>query len=325
MENKKRKQEEEPEEPNWKYMKVVNNFVVPITCQEEKLFLAIKNWHPRDSLITFAEEILDSEDHHKYFIRGEKDYCSVSGFYKQFFEDFQNVTTATNMINRSDFWLNEKYKEYWNVLENKTNEDSIEIIVKMWNDNGILQSQLGKVMHRKLELFLNNDNQELYNDPEKEISHFLQFYKDYITDDLHVFRTEMMMFDDESKLCGCADVIFIEKSEEEYIPLWQSGKRKLKVFLGDWKRSKCISKTGYNKWAKKPCQSLPDCNFSKYSLQLNLYKYLLEKNYDLIVQNMTIYVFHPNNDSYLDYEVKDYQFLIHQMIAKRIEANFEIL
>ena len=74
----------------------------------------------------------------------------------------------------------------------------------------------------------------------------------------------------------------------------------------DWKRCKEIKKE--NKWesAITDCVShLPDSNFWHYSLQLNTYKWMIEKNYGKKVTNMYLVCLHPNNKnkSYLRYEV----------------------
>jgi hypothetical protein len=316
-----------------------NGFEVPITCEEERLYLSIQHAHPRDSLIAFAETIPNSDEHHKYFIRGNKEYCSVSEFYKQFFQEFDKKEVALKMLQRDDFYLNKKYSDYWPLVKDKTLSESIEIIIKYWEDNGDEQSNLGTIMHRKIELYLNNsiarfdDTKEQdfnqitgthVNDDKREpdtneFSHFLQLYSDLQSNGLQVFRTEMMMFDDESKLCGCADVIFIDKMQD--ITIWPT--QKLKVHLGDWKRSKKIKKSGYGKFGKFVCDALPDSNYYHYSLQLNLYKYILEKHYDFIVESMTMYVFHPDNNSYLEFPVQDYQPLISKMIQLRIDHGFK--
>ena len=59
---------------------------------------------------------------------------------------------------------------------------------------------------------------------------------------------------------------------------------------------------------KKYISHLADINFFiHYSLQLNAYKYILEKNYDLKVSNMFIVCLHPENknENYLLYPIKD--------------------
>jgi hypothetical protein len=305
-----------------KDFKLVNGFLVPTTCEEEKLSLALKYPHPNDKLIIFAETIPNSEEHHKYFIRGNNEYCSVSQFYSQFFHEFDNIGIASKMISREDFFTNDRYQEYWGMVNEETSmEENIDTIVKHWKDYGDLQSSLGTSMHREIELWCNSSDVKMeLIDP--ACQHFLKLHQDLKDKNQSVFRTEMMMFDDDSKICGCADVIFIDDDEltNENILEWQKNTRKLKVHLGDWKRSKKIEKCGYGKTGIEPCNTLPSANYYKYSLQLNLYRYILEKNYNFEVLDMTIYVFHPNNDCYLDFVVTDYQELVMKMIDKRIKT-----
>ena len=52
----------------------------------------------------------------------------------------------------------------------------------------------------------------------------------------------------------------------------------------DWKRSKEISQDNYNRYAIHPVlkeYQIPDANYYKYSMQLSVYKYILETEYDL--------------------------------------------
>jgi hypothetical protein len=67
-----------------------------------------------------------------------------------------------------------------------------------------------------------------------------------------------------------------------------------------------------NKWqsSTNPIFSeLPDTNFWHYSLQLNIYKYLLEKNYKKTVKGLFLICLHPENknNSYIRLEVPDLQ------------------
>lgn len=49
---------------------------------------------------------------------------------------------------------------------------------------------------------------------------------------------------------------------------------------------------------------MDDCDGSKYYLQLNMYKYILEKYYDINVSYMAVASFHPSTgDSYFMTEV----------------------
>src|SRR6185436_10924004 len=84
----------------------------------------------------------------------------------------------------------------------------------------------------------------------------------------------------------------------------------LLVHLVDWKRSKKISRDSYVQedgsrlYGKGPCSYLQDANGWHYVLQLNLYKMLVEANYDMKVLSMSNLVFHPDNDSYIEYDIE---------------------
>jgi hypothetical protein len=48
---------------------------------------------------------------------------------------------------------------------------------------------------------------------------------------------------------------------------------------------------------------VPDCDGSKYSLQLNLYRYILGKYYGINVSHMMLASFHPGLRAYFKAEV----------------------
>ena len=47
---------------------------------------------------------------------------------------------------------------------------------------------------------------------------------------------------------------------------------------------------------KEPLGHLPDCNFYSYSLQLNLYAYILSTEYGMPVNSMLLGIVHPDRD-----------------------------
>ena len=80
--------------------------------------------------------------------------------------------------------------------------------------------------------------------------------------------------------------------------VFENKKGELEIY--DWKRSKAIEYDfdipRYAKYALTPCIShFPDKNYWHYSLQLNTYKYMLEKNYGEKVVGMYLVCLHPNN------------------------------
>ena len=67
---------------------------------------------------------------------------------------------------------------------------------------------------------------------------------------------------------------------------------------------------------------IEDTNFNHYSLQLNLYKYILEKKYKKKVKKMYLVCLHPENKNkdYIIYNV-DYKPKDIELVLKYIKEN----
>ena len=224
--------------------------------------LSEKNKHPFDSRITFQEE------GHKYWIDGDsKDLISATTFIHSFFGHFD----ADKAI--KDILKSEKYKDPTYKYFNMTYEN----IKKQWDDNGKKASNDGTIMHANIEHFYNGLE---VKDNSSEFKQFLSFYKDH--PDLKMYRTEWMIFSEVLRITGSVDAVFKNKDGT--------------LSIGDWKRSKQISFNSFgNKTGKFPFQHLEDCNFYHYSLQLNLYKIILEKFYNQKVKELFLVILHPDN------------------------------
>ena len=246
-------------------------------------YLEKKNSHPRDKHITF------DEGPHIYTIDGDSDYMSVTTWNHSHFSKFDADAIIDKMMNSSRWNLSKYF--------GMTREE----IKKQWDDNKNEASSAGTKMHYDIECFYNNmkvDNNSI------EYQYFKSFYKDHKK--LIPYRTEWMVYDKELRLAGSIDMIF-ENSDGS-----------LRIY--DWKRCKQIKKE--NKWnnAITPCIShLPDTNFWHYALQLNTYKYLLEKNYGKKITEMCLVCMHPNNvnNSYIKLEVPELSNEIFQLMKLR--------
>jgi catalase len=80
----------------------------------------------------------------------------------------------------------------------------------------------------------------------------------------------------------------------------------------DWKRSKEIKKT--NRWqhGKSIFQHLEDCNYIHYTLQLNIYRHILETKYNKKIIDMFLVVCHP---TYTTSEIHPIKFLPSEISA----------
>ena len=96
--------------------------------------------------------------------------------------------------------------------------------------------------------------------------------------------------------------------------------QKQEISIFDWKRCK-IKKT--NSWESTKTEYInfmPNSNFWHYSLQLNTYKAILEKNYDVGVKDMYLVCLHPENKNN-SYQLSDsdLQSEIQQLFQLRME------
>ena len=248
-----------------------------------------KNPHARDTRISFEDEghIYTITD-----INGKKhtNYLSVTTFNSTHFPKF-NSDLVINKMMESRYWNRNKYFSM-------TKQE----ILDKWEKIRISASFLGTKLHNDIEKFYNKIE---VNNNSKEFKYFLNFYKDNSW--RMPFRTEMMIFDDELKIAGSIDMLY-KNSDNSFSIL-------------DWKRSKEIKFKSFNneKALTKCINHLENTNFNKYSLQLNLYKKILEKNYGYKITEMKIVQFHPNFSNYKEYDVKNLTKEIEQLCKERLE------
>ena len=222
------------------------------------MLLSEINKHPFDSRIRFRDE------GHKYWIDDDdKDLISSTTFIHTFFDHFDEDDCVKKILNSP------KYKdstyEYYNMSEKE--------IKQQWKN----AAKLGTEMHKDIEDFYNGI--EIKNDTD-EFKQFLQFYNDH--KHLKMYRTEWLIFSDILKITGSIDATFINEDGT--------------LTLGDWKRSKDIKDESFGgKTGKFPLTHIPDCNYYQYSLQLNLYRTILEKFYNQKIKEMFLVVLHPKN------------------------------
>lgn len=242
---------------------------------ENKNILKTKNQHVRDNNIYFIDE------GHKYFIKNKQYDLSVTGFVHSFFPKFKADDIISKMM-MSRNWKNSKYFGM-----------EVQEIKESWDENGKQAAALGTALHKSIEEFYNNNPNPMDT---TEYKYFEKFQIDH--KNLKPFRTEWEIYDEELKLAGSIDMVFVDELG--------------KYHLYDWKRSKQIKENNQYEEGYFPLSHLPNANYWQYSLQLNIYKQILEKNYDIKINDLYIVQFHPEQDQYnkikcveLDSEVKD--------------------
>jgi len=242
-----------------------------------------KNAHIRDKDIVKDVDFLTN---HKYFVRGDPNYISVSKFVKSFFPEFNNKEVIAKNYAK---WQKDTKSKYYGLTPKQ--------ILTLWHEKMRTSSENGTNIHKQIEEYLNYLLIPSHSQPEFE--YFLEFVKDY-TQNLENYRVEMTIFDEESKICGTLDMLY-RKPNGKYI-------------LVDWKTSKDIVKFNMYGFGFYPLAHISDCNYMHYSLQLNLYKYILEKHYGLEIQDLWIVQLREENKKYNVIECEDLQNEIKTML-----------
>ncbi len=250
-------------------------------------FLSKNNPHERDEFISFEEE------GHKYFINGNGEgLISTTSFIHQNFSHFDAEGIADKLLKNTKKMSDKNYKYF-----GKTKEE----IIEEWNENGRIASSAGTALHADIENYYNQIKVE--ND-----SIEFQYFKNFVNDfpELVPYRTEWMVYDETIKLTGSIDMVF------------ENPDGTLQIY--DWKRSKGIEYESFDgKCSITPCLShLPDTNFNHYSLQLNVYRKILQDKYDKIVLKLCLVILHP------DHHEKTYECITVPIMDTEIEELFTL-
>lgn len=235
--------------------------------------LKIINSHPRD------KNIKCNFTNHVYTVNGKKGYTSITTICKKLFKPFDSDKIINLMMKGKD-WESSKY---FGMSKND--------IKNSWKKKGQESSSLGTKLHEDIEKFYNN-RLDLIQNNSKEYSQFLSFQNIF---NLIPYRTEWMIYDEKLLFSGCIDFVSIDKNG--------------KFSIYDWKR--CESITKINKYGDcciyPELSYIPDSNYWIYSFQLNLYKFILEKNYDIKIEDIYLVKFHPLSKSFERIRVADLQ------------------
>ena len=234
-------------------------------------------------------EICYYDEPHIYETDKCKNFTSVTTFIEEFFPPFD------------EYNISKRYAEKHNKTQKEVLADW-----KAINDEANLQ---GTNVHLYCECVLtgqpipeprNKKEVNIRKSADKAIEKLLSQYE--------LVESEKIIFSEKYKLAGTVDLIMRNKENDN-------------ILLFDWKTNKKIEKSSYWKeYGFPPIEHLEKVNFNHYSLQLNLYKWLLLKEgYYSNISEMKIVHLLPTKDVW--YDIDDMQKEIDDMIAYEYDKS----
>ena len=217
------------------------------------------------------ENIAFEDETHKYHhpkdTTGNAEYISVTTIIDRFF--------PFDM----DRFIQTKAKR-----EERTEEDILEEFLKNRDE----AAEKGTFLHEQIEYFLKGED---FDGNSKEFTMFKQFYEEIVVaKGFEFFEAEKKVLLGEFNVAGTVDALFKKPNKEEYL-------------IVDWKRSKKLVVDGHPKKygfgsATSELSHIDNSSYFKYALQQNIYKYILETEYNMPISSMNLIVLHENYDEY---------------------------
>lgn len=294
--------------------------------QNERKTLEIINAHERDKHVYF------DEGPHKYEIEGSsEDVISCTTLAHRLFAPFVENEAVRATLFSPSFRSRRHYPVVLNAIRKKLEQNvqdlgmedadleqtAMDILQysdlekspwfwvahKAIKDYWQLAREEGTAAHLNAENYLNI----LPYDPEtRELQHLLNFAKDYCH--WQIYRTELTLYCRSLLLAGQVDALYKNLKTGRYV-------------IVDWKRSYEIKKDSYgNRMGHhRLSQDMPDCNFSHYTFQINIYWVLAEDHLGYDIEGGYLVIFHPRQINYEIYQVPDIRSKVRELFLERKE------
>ena len=213
-------------------------------------------------------DIVFHEDEHKYTYNGYE--CkSVTTLLKDYKSIFDEMIIASRYAKKHDLELLE--------------------VLRSWDEIRERSGTIGTEVHRYAEMkFLQKayiPQCGKYDIPEQLLTYVDNFYHD-TKDKLIPIKLEFVIGNFDKRLCGMIDKLF-----------WNIKAQELQIW--DYKTSKKIERSSFfNNKMRNGLEHLDDCEFNTYSLQLAIYKKIIETECQIKLGNSYICWLNAENDNY---------------------------
>jgi len=237
--------------------------------QKELLGLEELNFESLIKLEDSFSSIKFFEKDHHYEIDGERAAMSVSQLISKYEKPFDN--NIAHMVAKKNGRLVEDVLWDWDFNKDYSCHKGSEfhLMVEQFFQRRIIPIDKEAIIafYRKKQNDYHTDEQvtKYYNEMAILIRNFKNFYEWWKQDHI-LLRSEFVIGDKDTKICGTIDNLSYNKKTK-------------KLALFDYKTNKEIKRKGYkNETMLSPINNIPKCELGKYSLQLWLYKLILQKN-----------------------------------------------
>lgn len=197
---------------------------------------------------------------HKYTVDGVL-YTSVTTTIKSYFKPFETEKVA-NEISQNGEYTQEELLNEWK-----------------------LSGKSGTSFHGSVEYYLLNGKQSVPSHP--DFYRFMKFWNEMkFSTSTFAWYPECRVFDSDAKIAGTIDCLLCNPTGD--------------FVILDWKRCRNIWMESYEGLkGKPPYDKMEDCNYTHYSLQLNYYRTILQKNYNVKrCLGMYLVMFRPGVNDY---------------------------
>lgn len=233
--------------------------------------------------VTFVEKT------HAYLLDGQPTNSpSVTRLLKKFKREFEKDKQAAKVA--------------------KKRNTTVAAVLAEWNINNLYSTTIGSMLHKYIENFYNNkriefegsfdglgasEKQKISENLPIMIGYFQNFYND--NKNLLCVKSEMVLGDvNDTKVCGMMDMLCYNTTSERFEIL-------------DFKTNKKMEKT--TRWGNLlyPFDNMTEGEVNEYTIQLNCYKYFIEKYTSVKIDKLKLVWFNTVNENYKIIELSDIQ------------------
>lgn len=285
-------------------------FLVVVFLVILKRFYSRKK-HQRTPLVVAEKELLPTGQillKHNYVNRFPRD------FELEYDKDFESYLFRGEILTYVEDAVDlcfPKFDEDKRALQRaqKTGEEPA-YIKEVWASENKEAQQLGSYLHRQIEnIILGKDFHPVYNyhyeghwlssrHPISIISEVNQFVAFWAEKKWTPFRSQWAIYDEDTGLVGFVDLLAENEQKELCLCDWTRSSR-----MGIENGAEFILESGeHDAFSTCPLLQMSDSPFNRKTLQLNILRTILKKQYHLQVDQMYLVIFHDSNKNF--HEVK---------------------